>query len=228
MKPPIRAVLFDLFGTLLDVHSVTARLDEFFPGQGGSLSKAWREKQLQYTQLRSLGGRYAPFTQVTDDALQFVCAAAGVALDAPTRGALMHQYTQLTAFADVLPTLAALRDRDFTLGVLSNGDPGLLEDCLYSAGLTDVFDSVLSADAVQTFKPSSVVYELGTRTLGHAADEIAFVSSNGWDAVGATWFGYRTFWVNRASLPAEQLSITPDSTGSRLGDVVAFVSSAAY
>lgn len=226
MQPPIRAVLFDLFGTLLDVHSVTVRLEEFFPGQGARLSAAWRERQLDYTRLRSLGGQYIPFTQITDDALQVVCAAAGLPLDAATRGALMHQYTQLTPFADVHGALASLRAQNLTLGVLSNGDPGLLEDCLYSAGLTDIFDVVLSADEARIFKPSPRAYALGTNTLGHAANEIGFVSSNGWDVAGATWFGYRAFWVNRTNAIEERLGVTCEASGHSLAEVEAFVTGA--
>ena len=226
MKPPIRAVLFDLFGTLLDVHSVTVRLETFFPGHGARLSAAWRERQLDYTRLRSLGGQYVPFTQITDDALQVVCAAAGLPLDAATRGALMHQYTQLTPFADVQGALTALRERNLTLGVLSNGDPGLLEDCLYSAGLNNIFDLVLSVDEVRIYKPSPRAYELGTATLGHAANEIAFVSSNGWDAAGAAWFGYRTFWVNRSGATEERLGVDVEASGKSLAEVVEFVGSA--
>ncbi|MFN9480834.1 MAG: haloacid dehalogenase type II [Betaproteobacteria bacterium] len=212
----LRAALFDVFGTLLDVQSVAARADALFPGQGAALARAWRDKQIEYTRLRALSNRYAPFTQVTEDALCWCADALGLPLDAAVRGLLMHEYTQLACFADVRPALARLQQAGATLGVLSNGDPGLLDEALESACLAECFDLVLSAEDVHSFKTAAAVYELGPRALGHAADEILFVSSNGWDACGAKWFGYVSFWVNRARAPAERLGVAPDGEGRSL------------
>lgn len=217
----LRAVLFDVFGTLLDVHSVAARAETLFPGNGQRLSQLWREKQLEYTRLRALGGRYVPFTRITEDALLFAADALGLDMDGAARGLLMHEYTQLNAFDDVVPALKQLQARDVTLGVLSNGDPGLLEDALHGAQIGEYFDLVLSADAVHSYKTSPAVYELGPRNLRHPASEILFVSSNGWDAAGAQWYGYVSFWVNRNGAPVERLGVEVAS-GTSLANAVTF------
>lgn len=219
----IRAVLFDVFGTLLDVHSVGARAEQLFPGQGQRLSQLWREKQLEYTRLRTLSARYAPFTQVTEDALQFACEALQLPLDAAARGLLMHEYTQLAPYADVVPALKRLQDSDTTIGVLSNGDPGLIEDVLHGAQLADYFDLLLSADQVHAYKTAPSVYELGPLTLKHPAHELLLVSSNGWDAIGAKWYGYVSFWVNRNDAPLDRLGTRPDAVGRTLDDAVTFL-----
>ncbi len=212
----IRAVLFDVFGTLLDVHSVTARAEQLFPGQGSQLSHLWRDKQLEYTRLRTLSDRYVPFTQITEDALLFACDVLHLPLDAAARGLLMHEYTQLAAFSDVVPALRRLQHNGLTLGVLSNGDPGLLEDGLHGAQLEEYFDLILSADQVRAYKTSNAVYALGPHTLNCAARDILFVSSNGWDAVCATLFGYTTCWVNRNGAPLERLGAAPHAKGRTL------------
>jgi len=203
------------------VQSVAARAEALFPGQGATLARAWRDKQIDYTRLRTLSNRYAPFAQVTDEALQYCAEALGLPLDAAARGLLMHEYTQLNPFNDVVPALKALQARDVTLGVLSNGDPGLLDDALQGAQIGEYFDLVLSADAVHSYKVSPAVYELGPRNLRHPASDILFVSSNGWDAVGAHWFGYLSFWVNRNGAPAEKLGVELAS-GPSLTDAVTF------
>jgi 2-haloacid dehalogenase len=217
----LRAVLFDVFGTLLDVHSVARRADELFPGRGSELSRIWRDKQLEYTRVRTLSNHYLPFTQLTEDALWWAGDALRLPLDKAAIGLLMHEYTQLAPFDDVLPALDRLRAADVTTGVLSNGDPGLLEDALHGAGIGEHFDLVLSADAVHAYKTAPAVYELGPRNLNHPPSEILFVSSNGWDAVGAQWYGYVSFWVNRGGAPAERLRADV-RTGASLGQAVDF------
>lgn len=221
MTPPVRAVLFDLMGTLLDVHSVTGRADDLYPGRGAALSALWRHKQVEYTWLRTLANRYASFTQVTEDALIAAGESLGLSIDAAARGALMHEYTQLRPFADVLPVLASLSARDVTVGILSNADPGLIEDVLSAAGLGDVFDVVLSADTARAFKTAPSVYALGTQALGHAAAEIGFVSAHAWDAAGAQSFGYRAAWANRTGAAAERLGVAPAFTHRSLAEAVA-------
>jgi 2-haloacid dehalogenase len=219
----IRAVLFDVFGTLLDVHSVGERANQLFPGRGAELASLWRVKQLEYTRLRTLCQRYVPFTQVTEDALQYAADALRLPLDAAARGLLMHEYTQLAPFADVKPALAQLAAAGFTLGVLTNGDPGLVEDVLHSAGLTEQFDVLLSADQVHAYKTAAAVYELGPMTLKHPVHELAMVSSNCWDAIGARHYGYRSFWVNRGGAPLDRLGAVPDGEGRTLADAADFL-----
>jgi 2-haloacid dehalogenase len=222
MGKALSAVLFDLYGTLLDVHSVAGRADQLFPGRGSALSQLWRDKQLEYSRLRTMSSRYVPFTQVVEDALQYACDALHLPLDSAGRGLLMHEFTQLTPFADAVPALQRLLAADLTVGVLTNGDPGQMEDALHGAGLDDYFDVLLSADQARAYKTAPAVYELGPLTLGHPAAELLLISSNGWDAIGAKWYGYRSFWVNRSSAPIERLDGQPDGIGRSLSDAVDF------
>lgn len=136
---------------------------------------------------------------------------------------LMDEYACLSAFPDTVPALKALRERfGLPLAVLSNGNPPMLDVAEKSAGMSGLLDHILSVDAVRTYKPVAA-YELGTRAFGAAAKDIVFVSSNGWDVAGATWFGYSTFWINRASLPIEQLGVTPRATGKNMNDLIASI-----
>ena len=135
----------------------------------------------------------------------------------------MHAFTQLTPFSDAIPALQRLVAAELTLGVLTNADPGLLEDSLHGAGLDDYFDVLLSADQARAYKIAPAVYELGPLTLGHPASELLLISGNGWDAVGAKWYGYRSFWVNRSGAPLDRLGGVPDGTGRTLNDAVDFV-----
>jgi len=219
----MRAVLFDVFGTLLDVHSVRALAERLFPGNGATLAQTWRDKQIEYTRLRTLSARYAPFSQVTREALEF-CVAA-LALDATEEElhALVAQYERLAPFAESREALEALRTAGVALGVLTNGDPPLVRAALDNAGLLPLLQHVLSADDVRAFKTAAPVYALGPRALGMPASEILFVSSNGWDAIGATWFGYATFWVNRTGAPLEVLGTAPHATGRTLTDAADFL-----
>jgi 2-haloacid dehalogenase len=219
----IRAVLFDVFGTLLDVHSVSVRAEQLFPGQGRRLSQLWREKQIEYTRLRTMSSRYVPFTQVTEDALQFAGEALALPLDAAARGLLMHEYTQLAPYADAVTALKRLQATGATIGVLTNGDPGLIEDVLHGAQIAEYFDVLLSADQVHAYKTSPAVYELGPLTLKHPAHELLLVSSNCWDAIGAKWYGYVSFWVNRDGSPLDRLGARPDGSGASLDDAVNFL-----
>jgi 2-haloacid dehalogenase len=219
----VRAILFDAYGTLFDVHSVTALAESFAPGRGAALSQAWRSKQLEYTWLRTLSNQYRDFWQVTGDALDWSDAALGLALSRTQRQALLDAYLTLKPFPENLDVLERLHRAGYVLGTLSNGTPAMLEAALSSAGVRRLLTHVLSVDAVGCFKTDSRAYALGTSAIGASAAEIAFVSSNCWDAVGATWFGYRTFWVNRASAPLERLGAEPAATGATLSDLPAFL-----
>lgn len=217
---PIRAVLFDVFGTLVDTGSVSQRAEELFPGNGAALSNLWREKQLVYTRLRGLGGRYINFTGLTEDALMSAADSLRLPLDAASRGALMHEFSQLKTFSDVLPALKRMRDTGTTMGIISNGDAALLEDVVRNAELSEYLDLILSADQVQNYKPAQVVYEMGPQTLKHPASELLFVSANAWDAVGAAWAGYQSVWINRTDMAPERLGANFVATGRTL-DVAA-------
>ena len=219
---PPKAVLFDVYGTLLDVYSVGLRAEQMFPGAGEHLARAWRDKQIEYSRLVSMSGRYRPFWQLTRDALQVSAAALRLPLDAAGEDSLMNEYRHLSAFPENRAVLLALADRGIRIGVLSNGDPDMLDVTLRSAGLIELIDPILSVHATRRYKTDPAAYALGPQALGLAASEILFVSSNCWDAIGATWYGYTTLWINRADAPMEQLGIQPTRVGHSLRDVLEF------
>lgn len=212
MRP--QALVFDAYGTLYDVHSVIRRCEAFWPGKGTPLSQLWRTKQLEYTWQRSLMRRYVPFSQVTDDALQYACASLGLALDGKQSGALMDEYRKLAVYPDVPGALAGLRVKK---AILSNGSPDMLDPLVRHSGLN--FDAVLSVDEVKIFKPAPEVYQLAVDRLGVAKQDIGFVSSNCWDALGAKSFGFRVFWINRQKAPVDALGFQPDAIVTSLNEI---------
>ena len=224
LPPPAqpRAVLFDVYGTLFDVYSVGQRLEELFAGHGAQLAALWRDKQIEYTRLCSMSGRYRPFSELTRNALRYACRRFALPLTAAAEQALMDEYLRLAPFPENLGVLHELRSRGVRAGVLSNGDPTMLHAVIASAGFQTLLDPVLSAHGARRFKTDNAVYALGPQTLNLPASEILFVSSNGWDAIGATWYGYTTLWINRAQLPLEALDTEPTRTGSSLRDVLTF------
>ena len=219
---PPRAVLFDVYGTLLDVYSVGLRAEQMFPGAGERLARAWRDKQIEYSRLVSMAGRYRPFWQLTREALQVSAATLQLPLDTAGEDSLMNEYRHLSAFPENRAVLQALADRGIRAGVLSNGDPDMLAVAIRSAGLTELVDPILSVHATRRYKTDPAAYALGPVALGLPASEILFVSSNCWDAIGAAWYGFTTLWVNRAGAPMEQLGIAPTRVGSSLRDVLEF------
>lgn len=214
---PIRALVFDAYGTLFDVHSVVDECERHFPGQGQALSRLWRQKQLEYTWLRSLMGRYEDFSRVTADSLTHACAALALPLDALARDALMTRYDRLQAYPEVRGTLDALAPRP--RAILSNGAPGMLERVVRHADLDTRLDAVLSVDALRVYKPHPSVYAFACLRLGVEPDEVGFVSSNFWDIAGATAFGFRTFWINRAGLSPDELGLRPSGQLTSLADL---------
>jgi 2-haloacid dehalogenase len=217
----IRALLFDVYGTLLDVHGLTATLEQLAPGKGAALSALWRQKQIDYTRLRTMSGKHAPFDQVTAEALEFACDALGARLTAVQRQEMLGAYERLPAHGDAAPAFAGLSG--LPLGVLSNGTPQMLETALAGAGLRDRISHVLSIEVVGRYKTAPEAYRIGTDALGLEAGEIGFVSANGWDAAGASWFGYRVFWVNRRVEPMERLGVRPEREGRSLSELAGWV-----
>jgi 2-haloacid dehalogenase len=209
----VRGYVFDAYGTLFDVHSVV-EVGREITDDPMALSAIWRQKQLEYTWLRSLMGRYEDFWLVTGQALRFALRRHGVAAGEAQIEALMNAYLALSPFPEVPAALRALRGTP--LAILSNGSPHMLESAVRSSMLTGAFDHVLSVDAVGVYKPSPRVYELAPRALGLTPGEIVFVSSNGWDVAGAAAYGFTTCWCNRANAPAEELDMTPDYEVDRL------------
>ncbi|SFV05778.1 2-haloacid dehalogenase [Alicyclobacillus macrosporangiidus] len=204
----IRAVVFDAYGTLFDVHSVVAACETAFPGYGTQIIQIWRQKQLEYTWLRALMGRYQDFERVTEDALKYTLNHLGLWYDEKTLKSLLSVYLHLTPFPEVPAALRVFHPRP--LAILSNGTERMLQVVVHHAGLPSLFAHVLSVDLVKTYKPDPRVYELVTRTLHLQKEEILFVSSNGWDVAGAKSFGFTVAWVNRQRQTHEELGVQPD------------------
>lgn len=220
----MNALVFDAYGTLFDVFSVTSLCERMFPGNGVALAAMWRSKQLQYTLLRSMMGRYTDFRRVTADALVYTARALKLELTADDRNRLMDAYMTLAAFPDVKPGLEQLKSMGLRLAILSNGEPEMLRSAARSAGLVELLETVISADEVKTFKPSPLVYELASAHLGVPTSSIGFVSSNNWDISGAASAGLTTFWIQRAAAePPEELGYSAAHVVHLLTDLPALV-----
>jgi 2-haloacid dehalogenase len=217
-----RAVLFDAYGTLFDVYSVGQLAEQLFPGHGERLSLLWRDKQIEYTRLTSMSGRYRPFSDLTRAGLRYAARRLGLMLDGLAEGRLMDQYRHLRAFPENHGVLRELQARRIPSGILSNGDADMLDAVVRNAGFSDLLAPVLSVQALRRYKTDPAAYALGPEALDLPAKDILFVSSNCWDAIGATWFGYTTLWVNRCALPLEELNTEPTRTGTSLRDVLNF------
>jgi len=220
-----RAVLFDAYGTLFDVYSVGLLAEQLFPGHGQPLAVLWRDKQIEYTRLVSAsddGARYQPFWDLTRASLRFACKRLGLALSPAHEQQLMNEYRHLSAFPENRQVLQALKARGVTTGILSNGDPDMLAVAVRSAGLEALLDHVLSVHGVRRYKIHPQAYAVGTDALRLPASQVLFVSSNAWDALGASWFGFRTLWVNRWQQPYEELGPPPTREGGSLRDVLSF------
>jgi len=219
---PVKAVLFDAYGTLFDVYSVGLLAEQFFPANGQALSVLWRDKQIEYSRLVTTsndGEHYRPFWELTLAGLRYACQRLGLDLTPEREQQLMNQYRHLSAFPENREVLLALKSKGIVTGILSNGDPSMLAVAVKSAGLEGLLDHVISVDGIRKYKTHPQAYALGEQATGLKASQIGFVSCNSWDALAATWYGYRTLWVNRYQLPFETLGTAPTHTGSSLLDV---------
>ncbi len=211
---PITTCVFDAYGTLFDV-AAAARQAAAEPGfealqqKWPELANHWRLKQLQYTWLRAITNAHADFWDVTQDGLDWALEATGLDGDLTLRQRLLDLYWELQAYPEVPEMLAALKAGGLQTAILSNGSLPMLDGAVQSAGIGAVLDDVLSVESVGVFKPHSSVYDLVQQRFGCARDEVLFVSSNGWDAAGASGYGFVTAWVNRAGEPMDCLPWTP-------------------
>jgi len=221
VSPKLKAVVFDAYGTLFDVHSMAALAESLFPGHGVALSQLWRAKQLEYTWLRSLMGTYVDFGAITEAALAYAGGALDLPLDGGKKTRLMAAYDNLALFPDARPALAALAGRK--LAILSNGSPAMLRPLVEHAQLAATLNAVISVDEIKLYKPDPRVYQLAVDRLDVAKDEIAFVSSNYWDAAGARNFGFRVFWINRAGAQPDELGAAPDVALAKLTELASLI-----
>ena len=196
----IKAIVFDAYGTLYDVQSVASVTDQAFPGDGELITQIWRIKQLEYTWLRSLMGRYKDFWAITQDSLAYTIDCLGLKHDDRILDQIMDKYCHLDLYPEARQAIAALGD--YKLAILSNGSPAMLNALVHNSGLEKVLDATISVDAVKIFKPSARAYELIEATLGASPQQVLFVSSNAFDACGAKSFGLNVAWIERVSAPA--------------------------
>jgi 2-haloacid dehalogenase len=193
----IKAIVFDAYGTLFDIQSVASVTEVAFPGHGELITQIWRLKQLEYTWLRSLMGRYEDFSVITHDSLVYTLRTLGLAYDADILARIMDKYLHLDLYDDARQALADLRG--YRLAILSNGSTGMLTTLVRNAGLDRILEATISVDAKRIFKPSPEAYALVETHLGLAPAEVVFVSSNPWDAIGAKSFGFNTAWIERVT-----------------------------
>ena len=224
----IKAVVFDAYGTLFDVYSIQALADNLYPGQGASIALMWRDKQIEYTRLITQSDPHSPtgsryyqsFWELTRLSLEYTLDRLVLDRKGNSVEALMQQYANLEPFAENLEVLRQLRARALTTAILSNGSPDMLASAVASAGMKDLLDHVISVDPIRLFKTSPESYGLVQKFIAVEKEEVLFVSSNAWDALGATWFGFKTHWVNRQNLPYETLGPRPHFSGLTLASVL--------
>jgi 2-haloacid dehalogenase len=222
--PPgaVEAIAFDAL-TVFDPSAVVGVAEAVFPGQGAALAAAWRTRQFEYTWLRTAGGRYVDFRSVTADALVFAARAMKLDLTSARHDRLMEGFLAMKAYPEAPAVLRALRQSGWRLGFLTNMTEAMVDAAVRDAQLEGVFDHILSTDRVRAYKPDPRAYRMGVEAFGVAPEAIVFAAFAGWDAVGAQWFGYRTFWVNRAGAPREQLGIESAGAGRDLQELASFL-----
>jgi 2-haloacid dehalogenase len=230
-----KVVVFDAYGTLFDVYSIGALAETLFPTQGAIIATLWRDKQIEYTRLISLsdpsgegGSRYyESFWALTRASLRYTLERLKLVDTFDAEGRLMAQYAKLQAFPENLGVLRQLKERGLATAILSNGSPDMLASAVLSAGMDGLLDQVISIDGIRQFKTMPQSYALVTSHYQCAPSEVLFVSSNAWDALGATWAGFTTVWINRQGLPFETLGPKPHFTGPTLSVVLDCVGLAA-
>ena len=212
----LRGLAFDAYGTLFDVHSIARLAEEIFPKWGTQISMLWRQKQIEYSQLSALsdpspeGSRhYRPFRELTQASLRYSLQRLNLPFSDTQVHALMSGYDQLDAYPECVGVLQQIRSMGLPTAILSNGSPDMLTAAVTSSGLAPLLDHVLSVDAVRQFKTHPACYDMAPAALKLKPQEILFVSSNAWDILGATWYGFTTCWVNRQGLPFETIGQPP-------------------
>jgi 2-haloacid dehalogenase len=224
----IKAVVFDAYGTLFDVYSIQVLADSLYPGHGADIAVKWRDKQIEYTRLITqsdphspTGSQYfRPFWELTRLSLEYTLDRLKLDRTSGQPEQLMQQYAHLTPFPENLAVLQKIKAMGLKTAILSNGSVDMLDSAVKSAGMTAVLDHVISVDPIRLFKTSPESYGLVQETIPVRKNEVLFVSSNAWDALGATWYGFTTHWVNRQGLPFEALAPRPHFFGPDLNSVL--------
>jgi 2-haloacid dehalogenase len=219
----IRAIAFDAF-PIFDPRPIGTLAERLFPAQGAELMNTWRTRQFEYTWLRTLSKRYRDFWWVSEESLRFAARALKLDLTPDKQSRLMGAYLELRAWPDVLPALQALQGAGIRMRLLSNFTRRMLDNAVKSSALEGYFEGHLSADDVSAYKPAPRAYQMGIDAFQLPREQIAFAASAGWDAAGASWFGYPTIWINRLRAPEEELGVPIEAEGESLSDLLPFVS----
>jgi 2-haloacid dehalogenase len=220
--PAIRAVAFDGF-PIIDPRPIAERAEQVFPGKGTEFMAAWRTRQFEYAWLRTLGNRYANFWETTEAALVYAARSLGLSLPAEAQRMLMASWLELRAWPDAREALERLRRAGIRMAFLSNLTAPMLDAAVRNSQLQGYFEPHLSTDRIGACKPDPRAYRMGVTAFGVNRDQIMFCAAAGWDVAGARWFGYPTYWINRAAQPAEQLGASPDGTGAGMAEFGEFV-----
>jgi 2-haloacid dehalogenase len=201
-RPKIRAIAFDAF-VLFDPSAVMQAARSIMGGQAEAFLTTAQMKLFAYSWFYTSAGRYKSFELLAADAFRFAASIARLDLSTSQLNSLVAAYSKLRVWPDVPAALQLLRQRGLRLALLSNLSEEALRSNLRQDGIADQLEFVLSTDKVQQFKPASEAYRLGVDAFGMRAEQIGFAASAGWDASGATWFGYPTVWVNRSGASPE-------------------------
>lgn len=211
-----KLIAFDAYGTLFDVYSMGRLAEELYPGHGDAFAVMWRDRQIEYTRLVTMSDpsptgskHYLPFWELTIRSLRYVCKRMHLDLSPSNEKRLMDQYAKLTAFEDSLPVLKSIKECGIYTAILSNGSREMLGTVVDSNGLKPYLDKVVTVEDIKLFKTSPQSYQLLLDAFPVNKEEVLFVSSNAWDAVGASWFGLDVLWVNRQNLPFEEIGNPP-------------------
>lgn len=216
-----KAIAFDAF-PIFDPRPIGTLAESLLPGNGQALMNAWRIRQFEYQWLRALAGQYVDFLQATHDSLAFAAHQLRLEISPEKRDQLMAAWSNLRVWPDAAEALKILRDAGLRLAFLSNMTSRVLTDGLKAANLDGMFEAVISTERIRSYKPDPRAYQMGVDTLGLRKEEVLFVAFAGWDVAGSKWFGYPTFWANRASAPQEELGIGADAVGPDLAALLSF------
>ena len=220
----IKAIAFDAF-PIFDPRPIFKLVQKLYPEKGKQFAVLWRTRIFEYTWLLTSAGKYQDFWACIDNALIFTAKQLKVDLTEPNRQQLMQAFLKIKAFPDVKPVLSDLKAHGIKLAFLSNMTDHMLNTGIKNSGLENYFDHVLSTDQIKTFKPDPKAYQLAVDAFNLPRNEIAFAAFASWDAIGAKWFGYPTFWVNRLNFIAENLGDMADASGNQLSELASFVKS---
>lgn len=219
----VTACVFDAYGTIFDVAAPGARYSERMGDKAETVIRLWRDRQLQYTWLRSMMHRHSDFWSITCDSLDYALSAVGRQDDTSLREDLLNAYRTLDCYPDAALVLRLLKENNYQRAILSNASPVMLSEAVVGAGLQDLFSSILSVEAVGCYKPDPTVYRHAVQRLDIPPERILFVSANGWDVAGASAYGLRTVWINRNKTPVERLDDGPTVQLESLSELISLL-----